>query len=156
VSYDVEHPMLLGAVRRSRWRVAPMDRFSHPVDQALQREILLDCEVAGDLLSGGDQGVPEQGVVAGEERHGMVVGPHEVTWVVGMAGECLADKARPFASAPLIGCVVDRLAPRWRPRSGVNGLGRRLSMVMLCGGRNGLVDRLLGNGRVEELAAQVL
>ena len=27
------------------------DRFSHPVDQALQREILLDCEVAGDLLS---------------------------------------------------------------------------------------------------------
>jgi hypothetical protein len=43
--------------------------------------------------------------------------------------------------------------PGWRPRSGVNGLGRRLSMVMLCGGRDGLVDHLLGNGRVEELAA---
>ena len=27
---------------------------------------------------------------------------------------------------------------------------------MLCGGRDGLVDHLLGNGRVEELAAQVL
>jgi hypothetical protein len=60
VSYDVEHPMLLGAVRRSRWRVAPMDRFSHPVDQALQREILLDCEVAGDLLSGATRVCPSR------------------------------------------------------------------------------------------------
>ena len=89
------------------------DRLPHPVDQALQGEVLLDCEVGGDLLSvrsGSDQGVTEQGVVAGKEGHGVVVGPHEVAWVVGMAGECLADEAWPFASAPLIGCGVDRLA----------------------------------------------
>lgn len=89
------------------------DRFSHPVDQALQGEILLDGEVGGDLLpvrSGGDQGVAEQGVVSGEEGHGIVVGPHEVAWVDGMAGEGLADEAWPFASASLIGCGVDRLA----------------------------------------------
>ena len=59
------------------------DRFSHPVDQALQGEILLELEVGGDLLavrSGSDQGVPEQRVVRGEERNGLVVGPHKVTW----------------------------------------------------------------------------
>jgi hypothetical protein len=58
------------------------DRFSHPVDQALQGEILLDTEVGGDLLPVGSrchQRVPEQRVVPGEERNGVVVGPHKVT-----------------------------------------------------------------------------
>lgn len=41
---------------------------------------------------------------------------------------------------------------RWRPRSGVNGSGRRLR-GMLRGSGDGLVDHLLWHGRVEELAA---
>jgi hypothetical protein len=44
---------------------------------------------------------------------------------------------------------------RWRPRSGVNGLGRGL-LVMLRGIGDGLVDHLLVGRRVQELAAQVL
>jgi hypothetical protein len=40
----------------------------------------------------------------------------------------------------------------WRPRSGVNGSGRRLC-GMLRGGGDSLVDHLLWHGLVEELAA---
>jgi hypothetical protein len=55
------------------------DRLPDLVDEPLQAQVLVDREVAGDPLPvgpwGGDQGVPEQGVVAGQEGGGVVAGP---------------------------------------------------------------------------------
>src|SRR5215217_5894724 len=57
---------------------------------------------------------------------------------------CRGHRARPLA-----------VSSGWRPRSGVNGSGRRF-WVRLGGGCDSLVDHLLGDGWVQELAAEVL
>jgi hypothetical protein len=74
------------------------DRLAHQVHQALQREVLLDPEVGGHLLPvgpWGDQRGAEQRRVPSKEGNDVVVDPDEMRPILGVAGQHLADEARP-------------------------------------------------------------
>ena len=97
-------------------------------------DVPVDVSVSG-LAAEAHQGVPEQGVVPGEEGDGIVVGPYEVAWVVGVAGE-RPRRARSWWRAgcwsqprPTMPRPPGRAARRWRSRPAGTGASRRESGV---------------------------
>jgi hypothetical protein len=92
------------------------ERLADAVDARLEREVLVEREVAGNLLAvllRRDEHVAVQGLEALEERHRVLVLEDDVMAELGIAPEQLADEA-PAGEPPVQLVEIDPSAPHRR------------------------------------------